>query len=258
MLMTMTINRVASAARDERSAARSDTTAVMRNAGKRSRPRRQARAALARGQDHDHLAAFHARLVFDLGHRIEVGPDLLQQLHAEFGMAHFAAAEAQGDLHLVALLEVAVHGAGFDVVVVRVDVGAQPDLLDLDQLLPLARGALLLLLFELVLAVVEDLADRRVGVRRHLDQVEPRLLGGLQCGGGGHDALFFTLLIDQEHAGDTDIFIDARAVLGRGRWHGTTNRQALLEPFLLRAKQANLTLRQTYDQGRRRDQGAVR
>ena len=36
--------------------------------------------------------------------------DLVEQLHAELLVAHLAAAEAQGDLDLVAFLEEAVHG----------------------------------------------------------------------------------------------------------------------------------------------------
>ena len=52
--------------------------------------------------------------------------------------------------------------------------------LDLDQLLPLARGALLFLLLELVLTIVENLADRRVGVGGNLDEVQPGFLCGFE------------------------------------------------------------------------------
>jgi hypothetical protein len=52
-----------------------------------------------------------------------------------------------------------VHGLGLDLVVVDVDLRAELDLLDLDDLLLLARLVLLLLLGEAELAVVEDLAD---------------------------------------------------------------------------------------------------
>src|SRR5690606_27000244 len=39
------------------------------------------RPRLPRGQDHDHLAAFHARRILDLGDLVEVGLDLVEQLH---------------------------------------------------------------------------------------------------------------------------------------------------------------------------------
>jgi hypothetical protein len=50
--------------------------------------------ALTGRQDHDHLLAFHPGLIFDLGHRFEVSLDLLKQLHPQFGVRQFAAAEA--------------------------------------------------------------------------------------------------------------------------------------------------------------------
>jgi hypothetical protein len=56
-----------------------------------------------------------------------------------------------------------------------VGVGAELDLLDLDRLLLLARFGFAFLLFVLELAEIHDLADRRIGVGRDLDQVEPGL-----------------------------------------------------------------------------------
>src|SRR6185369_10518060 len=64
---------------------------------------------LARRQQHHHLAAFEARLRFHLRHRRRVFLDALEQLVAELLVRHFAAAEAQGDLDLVAFLEEALH-----------------------------------------------------------------------------------------------------------------------------------------------------
>src|SRR5204863_8529356 len=53
-----------------------------------------------------------------------------------------------------------------------VDAGAEPHLLEDDDLLLLLRLALLLFLLELVLPIIHDLADRRVGSRRDLDEIE--------------------------------------------------------------------------------------
>src|SRR5258708_15904073 len=95
-------------------------------------------------------------------------------------MRQLAAAEAHGHLDLVAFLDEFEHAAHLDVVVVVVDAGAQLDLLDLDDLLLLARlvAALLLLVFEL--AEIEDLDHRRVRVGGDLDEIETRLKGTLQ------------------------------------------------------------------------------
>jgi hypothetical protein len=56
--------------------------------------RRRCCAASARGQDHDHLAAFEARLRLDLGDRPGIGLHPVQELEAKLLVRHFAAAEA--------------------------------------------------------------------------------------------------------------------------------------------------------------------
>ncbi len=108
---------------------------------------------------------FETGLGFHLGDRLEVALHTLQHFHAELLVRHFATAEAQGDLHLVAFLEEPFDRAHLHVVVVIVDGGAHLDLFDLDDLLMLARLGRLLLRLILVFAVVEDLADGRVSLR---------------------------------------------------------------------------------------------
>ena len=103
--------------------------------------------------------------------------------------------------------------------------GPELDLLELHDLLPLARLVLLLLLLELELAVVEDLADGRIRVRNDLNQIQAGLFGGFERGGGRHHALLLAVLIDQQNAGNADIFVHARPVLDGRRLHRTANRQ---------------------------------
>ena len=62
-------------------------------------------------------------------------------------------------------------------VVVSVDVGSDLDFLDLERALPLLGFARLPLVAVTVLAVVEDFADRRGRIGRHLHKVEPGVLG---------------------------------------------------------------------------------
>jgi hypothetical protein len=96
---------------------------------------------------------------------------------------------------------------------VVVDHRAELDLLDLDDLLLLAGFGLLFLFLESVLAVIEDLADRRHGVGRDLDQIETGLLGLGQslCDRDGSEV--GTVLVDQVNLANADIFVDALAVL---------------------------------------------
>src|SRR6516164_4305046 len=142
---------------------------------------RSAKARSARRKDHDHLAAFEARELLDLGGAVELGSHAFQDLHPQLLMHHLAAAEAHGHLDLVAFLEEAGDRSHLHVVVVLVDTGAQLDLLDVDDLLPLARYVLLLLLLILELPGVEDLADRGIGVGRNLDEVEAGIGGHVEC-----------------------------------------------------------------------------
>jgi hypothetical protein len=128
-------------------------------------------------------------------------------------VGHFAAAEAQRHLDLVAFLEEPLHGAHLHLVVVVVDHRAELDLLDLDDLLLFAGFGLLFLFLESVFAVVQDLADRRYGVGRDFDQVEAGLLGLGQgvCDRDGTEV--GAVLVDQVNLANADIFIDALAVL---------------------------------------------
>jgi hypothetical protein len=44
------------------------------------------------------------------------------------------------------------------------------------------------------------------------------------------------VLVDEEHTGNTNVFVDAGTVLGRRRGHGATNRLALLELLMTAAR----------------------
>src|SRR6476646_1385533 len=140
-----------------------------------ARPGRHA-LQLFRRKHHQHLAAFHARMRLDLCY---LGGLLLhpaEHRHAELAMRHLTTAEAHGDLHLVAFLDELEDLLHLRVIVVVVDVRTHLDLLDLLRLLLLALLGGLLLGLVFVAADVEELRDRRVGVGRNLDQIEPDLL----------------------------------------------------------------------------------
>src|SRR5437763_6152358 len=60
-------------------------------------------------EHHQHLAAFHARVRLDLGDIAGLLLHPAEHCHAKLAMRHFAAAEAHGDLHLVAFLQELEH-----------------------------------------------------------------------------------------------------------------------------------------------------
>ena len=133
-------------------------------------------------------------------------------------MRHLAAAEAQGHLDLVAFLEEPRNRAHLHVVVVIVDARAHLDLFDLDDLLTLAGLGGFLLLLVLEFAIVEDLADGRLGVGRNLHEIEPGLLGTLHGVETAHNADILIGFVDQTDVSSPDRLIDPRAgcfALGR-------------------------------------------
>ena len=172
------------------------------------------RKRLFRRHHHGHLPAFHPRHLFDLREFLEVVPDPHQDIHSQLLMRQLAPAEPHGHFHLVALLDEFDNAAHFNVVIMVINAGAQFNLFDFDDFLFFARFVLFLLLFVFVLSEVENFADRRVGVRRYLDEVE--------TGVGGHrkrvittdDTDHVAALVDKANTHDGNVVVDARSLPG--------------------------------------------
>ena len=131
-------------------------------------------------------------------------------------MRHLAAAEANGDLDLVAFLKEPQHVAQLDLVVAHVGDGAELHFLDLDLLLLLLGGLRLLLGFELELAVIHDAADRRIAVGLDLDQVHARFLRQCQRFVTGQDTELFRFGTDDTHPRHTDFQVTTIALVVGG------------------------------------------
>ena len=131
---------------------------------------------LRRAEHHRHVAAVLERALLDDAELGELLGEPVEDRDAALGVGHLAAAEHDRDLDLVLVAQEALDVALLGVVVVLRDLGAELDLADRDLLLVLARLLLLLGLLVLVLRVVEHAADGRLGLGRHLDEVEVALL----------------------------------------------------------------------------------
>ena len=160
-------------------------------------------------------STFELPVALDLGDFGGVDLDPLEHLHAKILVRHLAAAEAQGDLHLVALLEEGLDGLHLHLVVVVIDVRAHLDLFDFDDLLLLAGLVGLLLQLVLVASEIDDLDDRRIGLSRDLHQVQADLESRVHRFCGRDHTLVLAILVNQAHARDADVAIDARAVARR-------------------------------------------
>src|SRR5258706_9518295 len=93
-------------------------------------------------------------------------------------MGRLSPPEHDRHLDLRALVQEPLYVPLLGVVVMDSDLRAELDLLDMDLALVLPSLLRLLLLLVLVLPVVHDLRDRRVGLRRGLAKIE------VLCGGG--------------------------------------------------------------------------
>jgi hypothetical protein len=105
-----------------------------------------------------------------------------------------------------------------------VDVGAHLDLLDLDDLLVLARLGRLFLVGVFQLAEIEDLADWRIGIGGNLDEIEAGFLGCEQRVVDRDISEIVAVGRDELDAGDTYVLVGARAFLGgRRRFERSAN-----------------------------------
>ena len=132
-----------------------------------------------------------------------------------------ATTEAHGDLDLVAVREELADLLGLEVQVVTVGLWTDLDLFDLGTGLALLAASLRLVLLSLELdpAPVADSAHWGTGVRRHLDEIQAALLGKFQGVPGDKLAQLLAGLVDQQDAGDSDLFVDSWLV-NSAAWNG--------------------------------------
>jgi len=160
---------------------------------------------------HNHLAAFHFGHVFNLANGLHIFGHAVQQFAAQILVGHFAAAEPQGDFHLVAPFEEAEHIAHFDLVVMRIGVGAEFHLFHLDDFLLFARLGFPFLLFVFELAEIHDFAHGRFGIWGNFDKVQPGFFGHFHGAGGADNADILAIGTNQADFVGADAFVDARA-----------------------------------------------
>lgn len=157
--------------------------------------------------------AFHARHEFDSPGLPYILNKAIDDGIAELAVSHLAALEAKRGLYLVALIEEAHGLILFGLVVMLVDGDRELDFLDGDNFLLLAGGAVALVLFVQILAVILDAANRRDRVGRNFHQVETTLAGNFQSFKRGKDAELRAVLINDADLAGADSFVDTNKLL---------------------------------------------
>ena len=127
-------------------------------------------------------------------------------------MRHFAAAEPDAHLELVALLQELSSLIHLGVEVVGVDVQRQADLLEFNHFLVFLGFLFLFLHLEPVFTVIKNFAHRRLGLRCDLDQVKVLVDSHFQCIAGAHNAHLCTVRADQADLFVADLLIDLQFV----------------------------------------------
>ena len=161
-----------------------------------------------RRKGHDDVAALLLRLGLDGAVFLDIVGQTLQQFHATNRAGDLTTAQHDGDLDLVASVKEAGHMALLHVEIVVVNLQAETNLLDFRGALVAASFTSLDLLVVLELAVINELGDRRLRVRGHLDEIEVCLLGQVQRDGSRDDAHLLALRADQAYLRDANLVVN--------------------------------------------------
>src|SRR5258707_13645062 len=163
-----------------------------------------------RPKDREHLIALHAGPHFNFTDVRQVLFKFFQNPRTQFPVGPFAAAESDCVLHFVALGERFARMLHAIAVIMLVRAGAKFNFLDGDDDLFLLRLVRFFLGEVLKLAIVDDLANRRVSVGCDLNQVHASFSRGTNGVTRIHDAEFFPVLSNYAHLWDAYAFVNAR------------------------------------------------
>ena len=123
-------------------------------------------------------------------------------------MGHFAAAEADAGLDLVAALEELLGLLDADVEVGDVDLGGQANFLDIHHFLVLAGFLFLLGLLKAELTVVHHAAHGGLSLGGDLHQIQTALNGGIHGLLNGNDTQLGTVAVDQSNFLIKNLFVN--------------------------------------------------
>ena len=122
-------------------------------------------------------------------------------------MAHFPAAEPQGNFDLIALLNELPGGRNLGIQVIFLNIGRQSHFLDLNDLLFLSGLFFLSGLLITIFSVIDNLAYRRLRQRSNLHQIQLCLTGKSLSFLCRYDPKLLSMYADQTNFLIPDLFI---------------------------------------------------
>src|SRR6202047_4402990 len=165
------------------------------------------RSLLFGPEHHDHLLAFHQRVLLDHRIRGEILRNPRQQTPADVLMHELTAAVTQCHLGLITLGQEADDATQFDLVVRLFRSGTKLYFLDLNLLLLTLRRVRLLVLFEQELAEIHHTNHRGLRHWRDLHEVQCLRTGHLQRLCACHDPCLAPIRCDHTHRWCGDLLI---------------------------------------------------
>jgi len=157
--------------------------------------------------------AFHARHELNDCVFADVLNQAVDDLVTQIAVGHLAALEAQRSLDLVAFLEKADGLVLARDVVVIVDGHGEFNLLDDDDLLALARGAIAFFFLVEEFAVILNAANGGNSGGRNLHEIETSLAGDFEGFKRGEDTKLLTLFVDHANFPGADTIVDTDELL---------------------------------------------
>ncbi len=163
---------------------------------------------LQRTKMHRHRAPFHSGRLLDVSMRPKLLRQLIEQSPPDIRVSHLPPAKEDGQLHFVPAIQELGRLATLRFQIVIVDLRANPHLFKLDDMLILARLALLAALLVPELAVVHQAADRRHRVRRDFYKIQTSLTGHLQRVASRDHPDLLALFVNQPHLSDANALVN--------------------------------------------------
>ena len=156
---------------------------------------------------HDHRPPLHLRHQLHGGLRLQHLPELVKQSLADVRVRHLTPPKPNGELDLIARIEELRRLPGFGLKIMIPDLRLDANLLQLDDMLVLARLTLPPALFVPELPVVHHATDRRDGVGRDFDEVDPTRARQIEGFASREDTELLAVLVDDPDLADPDTLI---------------------------------------------------
>src|SRR5688572_22821337 len=160
-------------------------------------------------ENNEHLVPFHPGPRFNFANVSEILLQLFQNPRSQFTVSHFASAKPDRGFHFVAILKPLTRVLHAILVIVIVSSRSKLHFLNRYRYLLLLRFVCLLLRFVLILSKIDDPANRRIGVRSDLYQVQPFFPGGTHGIAHVHHTQLFSFFANHAYLRHANSLIDA-------------------------------------------------